>query len=120
MNFAKPLVSRDVKNPTEADVEDNIRELARGSAAFRQADGGDGETTANNLSALLGRVSGTSAREIDNLIGELCSLREKLQADGYRLQHDIAQYASLSQQIMQVTRIISDSVKKLPDAPSGR
>jgi hypothetical protein len=52
--------------------------------------------------------------EIDNLISELQTLRRKLQTDGDRIQRDIAKFAELSQQVMQLTTIISDSVKKLP------
>ena len=61
--------------------------------------------------------SKTSIGEIDNLIGELQTLRKKLQTDGDLIQRDIAQHAELSQQVMQLTTIISDSVKKLPRGP---
>ena len=44
----------------------------------------------------------------------LRTLRKKLQTDGDRIQRDIAEHAELSQQVMQLTKIISDSVKKLP------
>jgi hypothetical protein len=67
---------------------------------------------------LLRRVSKTSVDEIDSLIGELQTLRRKLQTDGDRIQRDIAKHAELSQQVMQLTTIISDSVKNLP-ATSG-
>jgi hypothetical protein len=43
-------------------------------------------------------------------------LHKKLQTDGDRIQRDIAEHAELSQQVMQLTNIISDSVKKLPRA----
>ena len=99
-----------------ADTEGNIREL-RDTAAFRSSESFDGGATANNLGTLLDRVSGTSTKEIDNLIGDLQTLRKKLQADSNRIQRDIAEYASLSQSVMQLTKIVSDSVKKLPDAP---
>jgi hypothetical protein len=100
-----------------ADGDGNIREL-RDAAAFRPSEhNNEGEMTANNLSTLLGRVSGTSTREIDNLIGDLQTLRKKLQTDSNRLQRDIADYASLSQSVMKLTKIVSDSVKKLPDIP---
>ena len=115
MSFVKPLGSAKT-DKAAADAEGNIREL-RDSAAFRQSENNDGEMTASNLSTLLGRVSGTSTREIDNLIGELQALRKKLQTNSNRLQRDIADYASLSQSVMQLTKIVSDSVKKLPDAP---
>jgi hypothetical protein len=54
--------------------------------------------------------------KIANLISELQTLRKKLQTDGDRIQRDIAEHAELSQQVMQLTTIISDSVKKLPRA----
>jgi|SRR5580704_1078359 hypothetical protein len=95
------------------ETEGNIREL-RDTAAFRPFASVDGETTANDLGTLLDRVSGTSTKEIDNLIDDLQTLRKKLQADSNRIQRDIAEYASLSQSVMQLTKIVSDSVKKLP------
>jgi hypothetical protein len=66
------------------------------------------------LGNLLRQVSKTSVGEIDGLLDELQTLRRKLQTDGDRIQRDIAEHAELSQQVMQLTKIISDSVKKLP------
>jgi hypothetical protein len=68
----------------------------------------------NNLSDLLGRVSKTSSVEIDNLIGEFEGLRRRLQTDGDRIQREIEEYKTLSQQVMQLTKIISEGVQKLP------
>lgn len=115
MNFAKPFGAADINKSAETEVEGNIRELTRGGAALRQADSGDGETTANNLSTLLRRVSGNSTRQIDDLIGELRDLREKLQSDGDRVQREIVEYAALSQSVMQLTKIVAESVKNLPE-----
>ena len=115
MSNVKPLGSAKT-DKIFGDSDGNIREL-RDGVAFHQSEDNDGEMNANDLSALLGRVSGTSTREIDNLIGELQALRKKLQADSNRIQRDISEYASLSQSVMQLTKIVSDSVKKLPDAP---
>jgi hypothetical protein len=102
-------------------AEDRLSELEAGGythrpagGAFRQTKSGDGELSGENLGDLLRRVSKTSISEVDNLIGELQTLRRKLQTDGDRIQRDIAKYAELSQQVMQLTTIISDSVKKLP------
>jgi hypothetical protein len=85
-----------------------------GGAVFRQTESGDGETSAGNLGNLLRWVSKTSMDEIDSLVAELQTLRRKLQTDGDRMERDIAEHAELSQQVMQLTTIISDSVKKLP------
>jgi flagellar biosynthesis chaperone FliJ len=117
MNFANPRSAEIVKSD-EIEAERNIHELARSNAAFPQVKSSDDETSANSLSTLLRRVSETSTREIDNLIGELQRLREKLRADGNCIQRDIAEYAAMNQQVMQLTKIISQSVKKLPDARS--
>ena len=57
-------------------------------------------------------------REIESLIGDLQSLRKKLHTNGNRIQRDITEYAELNQQVMQLTNIISESVKKLPATPS--
>ena len=70
-----------------------------------------------HLGNLLRQLSRTSLGEIDSLISDLQTLRRKLQADGDRIERDIADYAELSHQVMQLTAIIFDSVKKLPGAP---
>ena len=115
MNFAKSLGP--VKNDkAEVNGSGHIRDL-RDQAVFHQA-GNGGEITPNSLSALLERVSGTTSREIDDLIDELQLLRRKLQTDGNRLQREITEFAALSQSVMQLTKIVSDSVKKLPDPPN--
>jgi chemotaxis protein histidine kinase CheA len=67
----------------------------------------------DNLSDLLGRVSKTSSGEIDNLIGEFGGLRRRLQTDRDRIQREIEEFNALSQQVMQLTKIISEDVQKL-------
>jgi methyl-accepting chemotaxis protein len=70
------------------------------------------EMQAGNLSDLLNQVSRNSTSQIDSLIGEFQRLREKLRTDGERIRHDIEKYAELSQQVMQITKVISESVEK--------
>ena len=130
MSPVKPLDAKPLDGSIETEVEGNIRELMRrDGAGFRQGPqqasnqainhgAGDSEVSANNLNTLLRRVAGNSAREIDDLIGELQNLRDRLDADGHRVQRDIMDYADLSQAVMQLTKIISESVKKLPGSPS--
>lgn len=107
MNYVKPIESAEI-----AEAPD----LAGGVTGFRRADTTDGEIMASNLGNLLRRVSGVSMREIDKLINELQALREKLRADSDRIQRDIEDYAAVSQQAMQLTKIICESVRNLPDA----
>ena len=119
MSYLQPIQSSAEFKPAETDIDENVRSLASSSVVFRQVDNSNGDATANNLGALLRRVSGNSTREIDTLIGDLRDLREKLRSDGDRIHRDIVDYAALSQQVMQLSKIISESVKRLPDAPAG-
>lgn len=66
-----------------------------------------------NLSDLLGQVSENSTGGIDSLIDQFERLRGKLQTDGERLQREIEEYRELSQQVMQFTKVISESAGKL-------
>jgi hypothetical protein len=108
MKIVKPNGSTEVNKSSE-------REITPTNDAHRQS---DGEMAANGLGTLVRQVSEASRREINNLVGELQTLDKKLQSDGDRIQNYIEEYAGLNQQIMQLTTIISDSVKKIP-ASSG-
>jgi hypothetical protein len=104
----KPVESNET---VETGVEGEIREFVRRDAnALRRAPESDSELVAGNISALLQRVAGTSVHEIDHLIVELQTLREMLQAEGARVQRELAQYAHLSQSAMQSTKIIAESL----------
>jgi hypothetical protein len=117
MNVARPLGTMEIEKTLEVEIAGNIQELARGSnTVFRQAEGVDAEISTENLAGLLRRVSEGSTREVDNLISDLQALRRKLNSDGNRIQREITEYSELSQQVMQLTNIISESVKKLPAA----
>ena len=117
MTVAEPLAFAE-DTSSAPDTGTRVYTPPRASAGFRQTESGKGDVSADNLSGLLGQVSKTSIGEIDSLISELQTLRRKLQSDGERIQSDIAKYTELSQQVMQLTAIITDSVKKLPSAPS--
>jgi hypothetical protein len=79
----------------------------------RAAESEDDQMPAENLSELLGRVSKNSTGEIDSLMDEFARLRAKLQTDSQRVQREIEEYAALSQQVMQLTKTISESVEKV-------
>jgi hypothetical protein len=70
--------------------------------------------SAENLGALLRDVSKASMEEVDHLIVELQTLRGKLQTDGDRIERDIMEYATLSDQATQLTKIVFEGVKQLP------
>jgi len=109
-DIAKPLGS--------GAVEESTSELPLESAPSRQDDSRDSEAAAHQLSTLLRRAFETPTREIDNLIAEFETLRKRLQADASRIERDIVEYAELSHHVMQLTTIISETVRKIPRTPA--
>ena len=107
MPTAKQIEPDAINKSPETDIESNVYELHRASD----------EMAANTIATLLRRACKASTCEIDNLIGELRGLRETLETDCDHLQRDIAEYAKLSQGVMQLTAVVSDDVEKLPRAP---
>ena len=107
MPAAKQIEPDTFNKSLETDIEKNAYEVNRASD----------EMAANTIATLLRRVCEASTYEIDNLIGELRALREKLETDYDHHESDIAEHAKLSQAVMQLTAIGSDSVKELPTAP---
>jgi hypothetical protein len=112
MNFARPLGSAEIEKSAEVEVGGDIQELPSGTRTA-QARANDAEISVDNLTGLLRKVSERATREIE-MVGELKALRKKLDSDRDRIQRGIDQHAALSQQVMQLTNIISESVKKLP------
>jgi hypothetical protein len=108
-------------NDRPAEIEGSIRELVRRESSAIRQPGDISEQATNDLSSLVHRVSGESTREIDYLIDGLKGLRRKLDDDGRRVQREIAEYASLTQSVIQLTKIVSEGmthVKTVPDAPN--
>ncbi len=114
MNFVRGPI--DINESEKA--EQNIPELGQPIGTVGR--GGDSETLDDNLGSLLNRVSGQSTREIDSLIAELRTLRKKVQTEGHRIQRDIEQFAVLNQSVMQLTKIIVESMAHIKNEPDGR
>ena len=109
------------RSDRSAEIEGSIRELVRRESGAIRQPGDISEQATDDLSSLVDRVSGESTREIDYLIDGLKGLRKKLDDDGQRVQREIAEYSSLSQSVIQLTKIISEGmthVKTVPDAPT--
>jgi hypothetical protein len=113
-----------------SEVEAGIRDFVRNDIAYlrRPASIAPGiepalepstEATVTNVNSLIQRVAGTSLAEIENLIGELESLRDLLHAEGQRVQREISGYAQLSQAAMKSTRMIADNVTQWKRTADG-
>src|SRR5271167_3127976 len=117
MNFVGRANS--ANNECEQKLEGEVRQSApQGSDHVDQVD--DVKLTTNDLENLTRRMSLASTREIDNLIGELKTLRQKLATDGSRLERQLAEYAGLSQSVTQLTKIIAEGLTHLEKGPSLR
>jgi hypothetical protein len=100
--------------------EGEIREFVRRDVAPRRqpAAGGEAlEPVADNLNALIRRVSGASMEEIDRVIAELQTVRDMLRHEGERVSREIAGYASLSHAAMTAMKVIGESVTQWKGAP---
>lgn len=100
--------------------EGEIREFVRRDGALQRRPR-DAELTvdggAENLNALIRRVSGASVDEIDRVISELQSVRDMLRSEGDRVSREVAGYASLSHAAMTAMKVIGDSLTQWKSAP---
>jgi hypothetical protein len=124
MTLFKSRDTSELETSVETEVEGEIREFVRRDVAtLRRHAENDSEIVASNINSLLQRVAGTSIQEIDKLIAELQTLRDRLTTEAARVQREIVEYATLSQAAMQSTKIIAESIsswKNLPDVSSIR
>ena len=99
--------------PSSGEFEGEIREFIRRDVApwrRRQDPDNPGDSPGESVNILVQRVAGASLNEIDNVIGELRSVRDFLRSEGDRVQREIAGYATVSQTAMASMRIISESM----------
>jgi hypothetical protein len=99
----------------EAEIGRNVHEMKRAAPASSHQENATGENSADDLGMLLRRITERSTLEIENLIDELHSLRLKLETDGDLIERAIARHSELSQGAMQLTTMIADNVKRLPN-----
>jgi len=100
---------------SEPELEVNIRTMVWDSASARQAvEREDDQMSPGDLTASLREVSRVSIEKVDRLISELQTLRRTLKTTGERIESDITEYATLSSQASEITKIVIDGVKQLP------
>jgi hypothetical protein len=130
MDFVKPQDSREP--PVNTGMQEQGPDLDVASAPSPKAESEavasgpslqtESEAAANSIGLLLERVAGSSIDEIDRLTAELQVMRDMLQAEAARIEHQIMEYAHLNQSAMQTTKIIADhlaSHRTAPDKSSG-
>jgi hypothetical protein len=101
--------------------EGEIREFVRRDVTAVRQPRGEAETAgdpvADNLNALIRRVSGASMEEIDRVILELQSVRDMLRNEGDRVSREVSGYASLSHAAMTAMSVIADSLTQWKGEP---
>ncbi|MGH3425995.1 MAG: hypothetical protein ACRDQZ_00210 [Mycobacteriales bacterium] len=101
-----------LKKPSEKDSSDQ----SQTAKSFQQVQTNT-EVTTHSVAAYLQGLATGSCGEIDALISDLSSLREKLVTEGGRLEQDIVEFATLNQSVVRLTEVIADSVTHVK-APS--
>ena len=125
-NRKGPEKLSEVDQAAASAFEGEIREFVRRDVSFlrRQrgetAEPGAADPVADNLNALIRRVSGASMEEIDRVILELQGVREMLRIEGERVSREIAGYASLSHASMTAMTVIADSLKQWKSVPNNK
>jgi hypothetical protein len=78
------------------------------------------DMTSDRVATFVRGATAQSAREIDALIRDLEGLRQKLVIDSNQLEQDLVEFTALNQSVINLTKIISDSVTraKEPNAAS--
>jgi hypothetical protein len=101
--------------------EGDIREFIRRDVTFlrrRMPEGQTGgEAEAENVNALIRRVSGSSLEEIDRVILELRTVRDMLRDEGERVTREVAGFASLNHAAVTSMKVIADSLAKWRSPP---
>jgi hypothetical protein len=109
------LMSIDGSTNDLTTFETDIRDVLR-TTTPRLSDAS--RVVGNDYSGVVSGISVRSIQEIDNLIKSLQALRQKLDSEGDRLHRQIAQHATFSQSVIELTKIVSDgmaSVNKSSD-----
>jgi two-component sensor histidine kinase len=113
----------DVDQAAANAFEGEIREFVRRDVALlrrQQRNGTEtaGDPAADNLNALIRRVSSASMEEIDRVINELQTVRDMLRNEGERVSREVAGYASLSHAAMTAMKVIGDSLTQWKSSPN--
>jgi hypothetical protein len=101
----------------EGEIREFVRRDAGGQRKPRDA-APKVEASAENMNALIQRVSGASMDEIDRVIAELEGVRNMLRSEGERVSREIAGYASLSHAAMTAMKVIGESMTQWKNAPA--
>jgi hypothetical protein len=99
--------------PDQGGFELDMRNLLRGKNASMSGSGSNDSEGDVGLGSMISEISFRSVQEIDRLIDGLQGIRQKLDDDGDRIQREIGKYASFSQSIVDLTKIVTDGMTSI-------
>ncbi len=102
-----------------SEYEGQIREFVRRDVLQRSRHDAV-DATVTSVNSLIDRVAGASVQEIERVIRELESIRDRLRSEGDRVQREISRYATLSQSAMASLRVINDSLVDIQPSAESR
>ena len=117
MSLMKPARRTDEAPNVEGEIRDFIR---RDISAVRSPSDLARESAAEKINSAIGRVTGNSISEIDNLIAELQSVRGFLAGEGERVQRELTSYAEVNQMASSTVKVISESISQWKTTMGGR
>ena len=95
--------------PDQGGFEMDMRQLLRGRKEGASASVSPQSERNTELTSLVSQISLQSVQEIDHLIAGLQGIRQALEDDGNRVQRQIGQYASFSQSVVDLTKIVAEA-----------
>jgi hypothetical protein len=113
----RAIGTAEIDQSLEVEIRRSLHQ-SKHKAAVSYPASAEHEMTAENLGTLFRQMTKLSIIEVDSLIDELQRLRKKLETDGDVIERAIAQHSEHSQGVMQLTTIIADNVKRLPNPTS--
>ena len=120
MAFRKTPDTAEHDQPAETKVEREIREFGRDVLANPEPQPKrESHLVTSNINAVLQEATVTSVQEIDKVITELQTLRDKLNSEAARVQREIVQYSNLTQAALQSTKTITESLGQWRKTPDG-
>ena len=119
MAFRKTRDTAEHDQPADTKVEREIGEFVRRDVLANPEHQPESEShlVASNINAVLQGTTVTSVQEIDKVITELQTLRDKLNSEAERVQREIVQYSNLTQAALQSTKTITESLGQWRKAP---
>jgi hypothetical protein len=113
----RAIGTAEIDQSLEVEIRRSLHQ-SKHKAAVSYPASAEHEMTAENLGTLFRQMTKLSISEVDSLIDELQRLRKKLETDGDVIERAIAQHSEHSQGVLQLTTIIADNVKRLPNPTS--